>query len=331
MDEPIDPNSGSGNQPEPPPYTPPPYAAPQPQHESPQYGTPSPYTAPQPQYGAPQQPQHESPQYGTPSPYSAPQPQYGAPQQPEYGPPQYNPAQPQYNAAQPQYDQYGQPLNGQYGQPQYGQYGQPPYGTPGYPLEGLPEQPRSRSRLKIVIAAVAVVVVVGVVLGLTLGSSSGSKTPSATGALVMPSTLGSYTRTTDASVDQIRESIQGAYGSSGTLGKFFSQSTIGVYSNGTAPTNRIVILAARASAFPQLNASSLSSSGASGVGPFTTYPAGSNGGSVGCTKFDLGQISEQICVWADKQTVGYMVSVNTGLKAAKVAALVNDARNSLDH
>jgi hypothetical protein len=298
----------------------------------------------QPGYEHPwtEQPGTEQPKPGyTPPPAQAPSP-YQLGYQPGYEPshqPTYPPAGHQQPGYQPQGQQPGYSQPG-YQQPSYPQAGYPQAGYPpgGYPPAGyqpyaspLAPVEQKKSRRTIIVAVVAVLVAAGVAAGViaSLGSSgthSNSKTP-----LVLPAAIGSYTQITDASADRVRTAIQSQYGTGGTIADFFNKATLGVYGSGDA-TPQLILVAGRASQFPDLTPSSLAGTASGGSAlAFSSYSAGSLGGALRCTNVSLGALSENLCIWSDKKTIGFLDSIQTNLTTKQVATLVNDARSSLEH
>jgi hypothetical protein len=173
-----------------------------------------------------------------------------------------------------------------------------------------------------------------------IASVGGSGAPSADNApLVLPSAIGSYPQITDASAARIRAAIQTQYGSTGTIADFFDKAAVGVYGSpgaSTAEIPRLVLVTARESQFPDFSPSSLAGGGlGTGLGtsnlPFTSYPAGSLGGALRCAGIAFAGLSENICIWSDQKTVGFLVSIQTTLTTDQVASLVNRARTSLEH
>ena len=295
MTEPMDPNALDG------------------QPQQPGEGASSPYPPPDPQYGQPQygQPQYGQPQYG--------QPQYGQPQygQPEYGQPQYG---------QPQ---YGQP---EYGQPQYGQpFGQPQYGQPLYGQPQYPETPpaaRKRRRVVPIVASLVVLLAVAGIVAVVVagGSTSSSPSSSTSGALSLPSTVGSYDELSGGTADQFRSTLGQSFGTGGQIGTFYAKATLGLYGDSGQPPPKYILMTAPASQFPSLRASSI---GAGGV--VQAFPGGSHGGGVDCFPESVASFQEFVCFWSDPQTVGFLVSINAAGSTSEVAALVNTARDTIDH
>ena len=276
----------------------------------------------------------------TPPPYGAPNPLYPPPAEAPgtlgYTP--VEPSTPQYQPYQPQQPYPGQAYPGQpyAGQPYAGQpYPGQPYPGQPYPGQPYPEQlaapePKRKASVKIIVAVVTILVAAAVAVVAVVASSSDSKKSSTSKSqLTLPSSLGSYQELPGGTADQFRSTIGQTFGTSGQLGKFFSTAAIGTYGDGGQPPPKLILIAARPADFPGLRASSIGAAGGTlGIQP---YPAGPHGGAVDCFDQSLGSVSESICFWSDKQTIGYLVSINATEDTPAIAALVNTARDTLEH
>ena len=304
MTEPVDPGERSA-QPYPPPAAPastPPY---QPAAEPP--GTLG-YTSAPGAQPYPAQPAEAQPYPGQPYP---PQPYPGQPY----------PGQPY--AGQPY---AGQPYAGQPypGQPYPGQ----PYAGQPYPGMPLAPEPKRRMSVKIIVALATILVAAAAGVIAVVVSNSGSKKDSGSnGPLTLPATLGAYQQLPGSTADRFRSTIGQTFGTSGELGKFFSTATIGTYGDAGQPPPKLILIAAHPSDFPELRASSI---GGGNLG-IHSYPAGSHGGAVDCFEQSIATVSESICFWSDKQTIGYLVSVNASEDTTAIAGLVNTARDTIEH
>ena len=68
-----------------------------------------------------------------------------------------------------------------------------------------------------------------------------------------------------------------------------------------------------------------------GLNGVESFPAGAHGGAVQCTTLSVASTGEDVCFWTDSHTVGYLFAIDTQLKPVDLAAIVNTARNTLDH
>jgi hypothetical protein len=181
----------------------------------------------------------------------------------------------------------------------------------------------------VIIAAVVVAVLAaGGIVAVLIAGGSNKNSSSSTDAsgLSLPTTVGSYDELSGGTADQFRTTMGQAFGTSGQLGNFFAKADIGLYGTNGQPPPKYILVAAPADQYPALRASSLN-----GSGGIRSYPAGSHGGAVDCFPQSVGTVQESVCFWSDSQTVGYLVSINATETTAQVAALVNTARDTIDH
>jgi hypothetical protein len=180
---------------------------------------------------------------------------------------------------------------------------------------------------------VAIVVIVlaaaGGIAAVMVGNSSSNSPSASRGPLQLPATLGSFQQLPGGTADAFRSRVRDAYGTGGTIGRFFATAAIGTYGPDPSSDPQLVLLAADSSKFPGLDASSLgASSGSLGA---QTFPGGTHGGAIECTDLTFGTAQEVACFWSDPQTVGYLFAVNTTLDQSDIAGYVGTARDSLDH
>lgn len=229
-------------------------------------------------------------------------------------PPPWPPPAVPYPQQPPQPGPWQAPPSGPWQASPGGYAGGPPGGYPGDYLAYPPVPPPRRSRTGFAVALVVAAVVVaagGVALGIWLTRGSGGAA-----RLVAPQTVGQYTMVTGSQADQVVTAIRRASSdmTGGRASAMIKAATIAVYSDqGSEPGLVFVGLtraAARDAGVPEADDDTMARRLATMAPDTTPYPSGTHGGALRCGTSPIGPVTASVCAWADRSTLGMVISVN---------------------